>query len=71
MEIPLGHFAHTFFTPALPDSDHLYSQVLRKIGFGNYKGNLNYESNESGVDLIAVIITAIQATTVESSDSSK
>ena len=71
MKTPLGHSAHTFSTPAPPDSDPLYSRILRKIGFGNCKGNLSYETDESGVDLIAVIITAIQATTVESSDSGK
>ena len=60
-ELPLGSSAHTFSRPALPTSDDLFTQILEKIGFGSSGGRLSYETEESGVDLLAVTITAVQA----------
>jgi hypothetical protein len=60
-ELPLGSSAHTFSRPALPTSDDLFTQILEKIGFGASGGRLSYETEESGTDLVAVTITAIQA----------
>ena len=66
-DLPLSSSVHTFSQPAFPDSDQLYSQVLEKIGFGASGGRLGYETDVSGVDLVAVAITAIQASTVDNS----
>ena len=60
-ELPLGSSAHTFSRPSLPTSDDLFTQILEKIGFGSSGGRLSYETEESGVDLLAVTITAVQA----------
>ena len=58
--------AHVFYRPAPPESDLLFSDVLERIGFGATGGRLSYESDEFGADLIAVTITAVQATSIAS-----
>ena len=62
-ELPMASSAHVFHRPAFSEANLLYSQILSKIGFGSSGGNLSYEADDVRcVDLIAVTITAIQAT---------
>lgn len=68
MQLPLGHSAHTFSTPVFPDSDEIYHNILTKIGFGGMGGHLSYKADEFCTDMIAVVITAIQATTIQTID---
>lgn len=60
-ELPLNSSTHVFSRPAFPEDDELYSQILVKIGFADSNGRLSYETDESGVDFVAVAITAILA----------
>ena len=62
-ELPLSSSVHSFIRPPFPESDSLYSQLLKKIGFGEFGGRLVYEADDSGVDNVTLAITAIHAVT--------
>ena len=64
MQLPVGHAAHTFSRPVFPDSDAIYSEILTKIGFGESRGFLSYETDEFSADMVAVTITALLATVI-------
>ena len=62
-KLPLSSSVHCFIRPSFSESDSLYSQLLKKIGFGESRGRLIYVADDSGVDRITLAITAIHAVT--------
>ena len=64
-KIPFFSVAHGFPEPALPESDPVYTELLSKIGFTNWRGHLLYEKqiSPSGLDLVTLTIIAIHSIT--------
>jgi hypothetical protein len=63
--IPITSSAHGFSTPAMTDYDPIYSSLLSRIGFTDWKGHLLYEQQKgySGLNKITLTIIAIHSVT--------
>ena len=59
--IPFGSYHHVFTEPAYPDSDLVFYQILRKMGFGNSAGHLDFVWEDENIDKLGAGITAILA----------
>ena len=59
--LPYGSNRHVFVEPAFPESDPVYFQFLRKMGFGDSAGHLEFIGDPDTVELLHAGMTAMLA----------
>ncbi len=60
-QLPSGSTRHVFTRESFPDSDLVYYQFLRKMGFGDSAGHLEFAGDADALELLGAGLTAVLA----------
>ncbi len=60
-QLPFGSTRHVFTRKSFPDSDLVYYQFLRKMGFGDSAGHLEFTGDADALELLGAGLTAVLA----------